>query len=94
MQSREVPPDDHDLVNFLLDTEAMEMDYEVARCRPRLTAEFFALLDRKIGGCLLALGTSGGLTSHLTHTHIHTRMCTHTHTRTHTCVQSSCCLEV
>ncbi|GAB4813192.1 hypothetical protein N2152v2_000238 [Parachlorella kessleri] len=48
-EAREVPADDHDLVNHLLDTEAMEMDYEVARCRPRLTAEFFALLDRKIG---------------------------------------------
>lgn len=48
-EARKIPEDDHDLVDYFLDTEAMEMDYEVARCRPRVTADFFALLDRKIG---------------------------------------------
>jgi hypothetical protein len=49
LQARTIPADDHDLVDYLLDTEAMEMDFEVARCRPRLTPDFFKLLDRNIG---------------------------------------------
>ena len=49
-QSREVPEATEALVEFFLDTEAPEMDYEIARCRPRLTPEFFSYLDKQIGG--------------------------------------------
>ena len=33
------------------------MEFEVARCRPMLTADFFAYLDRRIGGG--GVGASG-----------------------------------
>jgi hypothetical protein len=46
-----VPEATEALVEFFLDTEAPEMDYEIARCRPRLTPEFFSYLDKQIGGC-------------------------------------------
>lgn len=36
-------------MEYFLDTEAPEMEFEVARCRPRLTPDFFAYLDRRIG---------------------------------------------
>ena len=52
MQARVAPQHDDQLVDYLLDTEAPEMEYEVARLRPRLGADFFATLDRMIGmGC-------------------------------------------
>ena len=34
-QARVVPETNADLVNFLLDTEAQDIEFEVARCRPR-----------------------------------------------------------
>lgn len=44
------PPNDHyQLVEFLLTTDAEDMEYEVARCRPRLTVEFFRQLDGLVG---------------------------------------------
>jgi hypothetical protein len=45
-----VPEQLEELVEFFLDTEAPEMEFEVARCRPRLTPDFFAHLDKRIGG--------------------------------------------
>ncbi len=49
LQARQPPEKIEDLVEFFLDTEAPEMEFEVARCRPQLTPEFFAYLDRRIG---------------------------------------------
>lgn len=44
------PPTPHDeLVEFLLNTEAEDMEYTVARCRPLLDAEFFRQLDTLLG---------------------------------------------
>ena len=44
------PPNDHyQLVEFLLNTEAEDMEYEVARCRPRLSADFFRELNGALG---------------------------------------------
>ncbi|KAL4441533.1 hypothetical protein ABPG77_002037 [Micractinium sp. CCAP 211/92] len=48
-EARQPPEKIEDLVEFFLDTEAPEMEFEVARCRPQLTPEFFAYLDRRIG---------------------------------------------
>ncbi|PSC72568.1 hypothetical protein C2E20_4310 [Micractinium conductrix] len=47
--ARQVPEAIEDLVEFFLDTEATEMEFEVARCRPRLTPDFFAHLDKRVG---------------------------------------------
>lgn len=48
-EARVAPQHDDQLVDYLLDTEAPEMEYEVARLRPRLGVDFFATLDRMIG---------------------------------------------
>lgn len=37
--------------------EAPEMEFEVARCRPMLGDDFFAYLDRRIGGPRVLGGT-------------------------------------
>ena len=47
--SRTPPEDAHDLVEYFLETEAMDMEYEVARCRPKLDKDFFAVLDKLVG---------------------------------------------
>lgn len=48
-EARKVPEKMEDLIEFFLDTEAPEMEFEVARCRPMLGDDFFAYLDRRIG---------------------------------------------
>ncbi|GMH43624.1 hypothetical protein BSKO_11546 [Bryopsis sp. KO-2023] len=48
-ESREVPDDPAALVEFFLDTEMEDMEFEVARCRPKLTEAFFEKLDSSIG---------------------------------------------
>jgi hypothetical protein len=46
---RVVPDDERDLVEFFLSTEAADVEWEVARCKPRLTKDFFAVLDTLVG---------------------------------------------
>eukprot|EP00889_Picochlorum_renovo_P001799 jgi/Picre1/28829/NNA_004226.t1 len=48
-ESRIVPEDPYELVEFFLETEATDMNFEVARCRPKLDEDFFALLNKQIG---------------------------------------------
>ena len=48
-ESREVPDDPHDLVEYFLDTEAPDISFEVARCRPKLNDNFFAVLNKLVG---------------------------------------------
>lgn len=48
--ARVVPEDKYELIAFLLDTEATDMQFEVARCRPLLDDEFFEVLNKQIGG--------------------------------------------
>ncbi|KXZ41137.1 hypothetical protein GPECTOR_740g899 [Gonium pectorale] len=44
------PPDEAvQLIEFMLNTDAEDMEYEVARCRPKLTPAFFKQLDSIIG---------------------------------------------
>ncbi|GLC35461.1 hypothetical protein PLESTB_000204700 [Pleodorina starrii] len=44
------PPDDHmELIEFMLNTDAEDMEFEIARCRPKLTPAFFKQLDSVIG---------------------------------------------
>lgn len=55
-ESREVPNDPYDLVEYFLDTEAPDMSFEVARCRPNLNDDFFAVLNKLVGesSCFLS----------------------------------------
>lgn len=48
-EARKVPEVMEDLVEYFLDTEAPEMEFEIARCRPMVTPDFFAYLDKRIG---------------------------------------------
>lgn len=48
-ESRVVPEDPHDLIEFFLTTEGPDMEFEVARCRPQLTKDFFSTLDKLVG---------------------------------------------
>mmetsp|Transcript_4536 Transcript_4536/g.28816 ORF Transcript_4536/g.28816 Transcript_4536/m.28816 type:complete len:253 (-) Transcript_4536:273-1031(-) len=52
MQKREarvVPTSPIDLIEYFLDTESQEMEYEIARCRPYMNEDFFKHLDQAIG---------------------------------------------
>ncbi|KAL5728156.1 hypothetical protein ACHQM5_001271 [Ranunculus cassubicifolius] len=48
-ESRVVPDSVAGLIEYFLDTEAREIEYEIARLRPRLNAEFFAHLKSELG---------------------------------------------
>eukprot|EP00270_Netrium_digitus_P019850 TRINITY_DN794_c0_g1_i4.p1 TRINITY_DN794_c0_g1~~TRINITY_DN794_c0_g1_i4.p1 ORF type:complete len:279 (+),score=93.23 TRINITY_DN794_c0_g1_i4:108-944(+) len=43
-EARVVPSSDRELISFFLATEASELQWEVARCRSRLTPSFFLLM--------------------------------------------------
>ncbi|RYR59907.1 hypothetical protein Ahy_A05g025846 isoform B [Arachis hypogaea] len=48
-QSR-IPPDNpQELIEYLLDTEAQDIEFEIARMRPRLNEEFFSQLKSELG---------------------------------------------
>ena len=52
-----VQPTSHlELVEYFLNTEGDEMQYEVARCRPLVTAEFTTYLGQAIGTHLVGWG--------------------------------------
>ncbi|XP_020217847.1 uncharacterized protein LOC109801238 [Cajanus cajan] len=48
-QSRVLPDTPQDLIEYLLDTEAQEIEFEIARMRPRLNQEFFSQLKLELG---------------------------------------------
>lgn len=48
-QSRDVPDTPQDLIEYFLDTEAQEIEFEIARMRLRLNEEFFAQLKFELG---------------------------------------------
>lgn len=54
-EARSVPEANADLVNFFLDTEAQDIEYEIARCQPRLKDDFFSFLQVEIGSLRFAL---------------------------------------
>lgn len=47
-EARVVPETEAGLVEYFLDTEARELEYEIARLRPRLTKEFFDHLQLEV----------------------------------------------
>lgn len=48
-QSRAVPDTPAELIEYFLDTEAQEIEFEIARLRPRLNQEFFSQLQFELG---------------------------------------------
>ncbi|XP_028787484.1 uncharacterized protein LOC114743441 [Neltuma alba] len=48
-QSRDVPDTLEELVEYFLDTEAQDIEFEIARMRPRLNEEFFQHLKFELG---------------------------------------------
>lgn len=48
-QSRVVPDTAGELIEYFLDTEAQEIEFEIARLRPRLNEEFFKHLQSELG---------------------------------------------
>jgi hypothetical protein len=48
-EARTPPADAKGLVEYFMETEAEELEYEVARTRPSLTPDFFKELDAEIG---------------------------------------------
>lgn len=49
-RSQRSPPDEpSELVEYFLNSDAEDMEFEVARCRPKLTPDFFKALDSMIG---------------------------------------------
>ncbi|KAJ8650056.1 hypothetical protein MRB53_003079 [Persea americana] len=48
-QSRVVPDTCAGLIEYFLDTEAQELEYEISRLRPRLNEEFFTHLQNELG---------------------------------------------
>ncbi|KAF5734879.1 hypothetical protein HS088_TW15G00375 [Tripterygium wilfordii] len=48
-QSRVIPDTPAELIEYFLDTEAQEIEYEIARMRPRLNQEFFSHLQFELG---------------------------------------------
>ncbi|KAI3410207.1 uncharacterized protein J3R85_018898 [Psidium guajava] len=48
-ESRDLPDTPAELIEYFLDTEAQEMEFEMARMRPRLNEAFFAHLQFELG---------------------------------------------
>ncbi|KAL0395345.1 UNVERIFIED_CONTAM: hypothetical protein Slati_4500700 [Sesamum latifolium] len=48
-ESRVIPDTIEELVEYFLDTEAQEIEFEIARLRPRLNEEFFSHLKLELG---------------------------------------------
>lgn len=53
-ESRLIPTDNNALIEYFLDTETPEMEFEVARCRTQLDTAFFSNLDTSIGSLRFA----------------------------------------
>ena len=58
LQARVVPTTDMGVIDFFLDTEMQEMEYEIARFRPRLSDEFFDALRNEMGNIRFAANAS------------------------------------
>ncbi|CAK7355788.1 unnamed protein product [Dovyalis caffra] len=48
-QSRVIPDTPEKLIDYFLDTEAQEVEFEIARLRPRLNQKFFSQLQFELG---------------------------------------------
>jgi hypothetical protein len=50
IRDERIPPTDHyDLIEYFLNMDTEDMEYECARCRPLMTKDFFAVIDKLAG---------------------------------------------
>lgn len=64
-ESRVVPDDIEGLIEYFLDTEAREIEYEIARLRPRLNQEFFSHLKFELGQLRFAVSRTKAMEDRL-----------------------------
>ncbi|OVA19538.1 hypothetical protein BVC80_9051g36 [Macleaya cordata] len=57
-EARVVPDTPEGIIEYLLDTEARELEFEIARLRPRLNKEFFSHLKFELGQLRFAVSRS------------------------------------
>ncbi|CAM6034828.1 unnamed protein product [Sphagnum compactum] len=65
-ENRPVPESHADLVEFFLSTESQEMNFEIARYRPRLQDDFFSHLKSEIGSLRFAVNHTQDVEDRLT----------------------------
>ncbi|KAI3980436.1 hypothetical protein MKX01_038608 [Papaver californicum] len=64
-QARVIPDSTEELIEYFLDTEARELEFEIARLRPRLNKEFFAHLKFELGQLRFAVSRTQGMDDRL-----------------------------
>ncbi|MCL7035664.1 hypothetical protein MKW94_017139 [Papaver nudicaule] len=64
-QARVAPDSIEGLIEYFLDTEAREIEFEIARLRPRLNKEFFAHLKSELGQLRFAVSRTKGMDDRL-----------------------------
>ncbi|XP_004511654.1 uncharacterized protein [Cicer arietinum] len=64
-QSRDVPDTPEGLIEYFLDTEAQEIEYEIARMRPQLNKEFFSQLKSELGQLRFAVNKTQAMEDRL-----------------------------
>lgn len=64
-QSRVVPDTSEELIEYFLDTEAQEVEIEIARLRPRLNQEFFSHLQFELGQLRFAVSKTEAMEDRL-----------------------------
>jgi hypothetical protein len=65
-QSRDVPDTPQDIIEYFLDTEAQEIEFEIARMRSRLNKEFFSELKSELGQLRFAVNKTPLMDDRLT----------------------------
>ncbi|KAL4362712.1 hypothetical protein GQ457_04G037930 [Hibiscus cannabinus] len=64
-ESREIPDTPDELIEYFLDTEAQEIEFEIARLRHRLDGEFFSHLKFEIGQIRFAVSKTENMEDRL-----------------------------
>ncbi|KAJ4953556.1 hypothetical protein NE237_030388 [Protea cynaroides] len=64
-QSRELPETPAEMIEYFLDTEAQELEFEIARLRPRLNQEFFSHLQIELGQLKFAVSRTEAMEDRL-----------------------------
>ncbi|XP_039011433.1 uncharacterized protein LOC120140533 [Hibiscus syriacus] len=64
-ESREIPDTAEELIEYFLDTEAQEIEFEIARLRHRLDEEFFSHLKFEIGQIRFAVSNTENMEDRL-----------------------------
>lgn len=64
-ESRKVPETPKELIEYLLDTEAQDFEFEIARMRPRINEEFFSELKSELGQIRFAVNKTTAMEDRL-----------------------------